>query len=93
MVLEMDAVEHTQYEMVLTMEEDWNSYQNYFPNPWERGLYRIRALLARQKVFRRTIQLGLYTFSHRPILSLLLERIKLTYELWHRVVVSARQAT
>jgi hypothetical protein len=35
-----------QYES--TIEKDWSSRQHYFRNPRERGLYRVRALLARQ---------------------------------------------
>ncbi len=56
-----------------TMEEDWNSHQQ----PRERGLYRVRTLLARQKFFAtpyrtvlhvRTLSL-IYLNSKYPVLS------------------------
>jgi hypothetical protein len=37
------------------MEEDWSSRQALYLNPfWDRGLYRLRALLAKQRFFTET---------------------------------------
>jgi hypothetical protein len=55
MLLEMEGCCGA-YETELIMEQHLNSCQDYFLHLQERGLYRVRALLARQNVFRRTVQ-------------------------------------